>query len=84
MMHDKLITNHGRGRKGFASSPDCSRCHEGREDVLHAVRGDQVSKEVWRCIVTPHLSSSFFFNGNLREWLLLNLKQKKRSGGGLA
>lgn len=63
-------------------NPDRSRCNLGKEDVVHAIRDCQASKEVCRSFVLPELQQRFF-PLNLREWLLMNLSyRKKRCCGG--
>lgn len=48
----------------------------GKEDMIHAIRDCQTSKEVWLAFVPPLLQQSFF-SMNLPEWLMTNLNYRR-------
>lgn len=51
LSHEKLITNKERWSRQITVSPDCSRCHQGVEDTLHAVSDCPWARQVWEALI---------------------------------
>lgn len=69
------MTNAARQRRRISLTGECSRCMNGVEDILHALRDYEDSKRLWRSLIPPSIASSFY-TSNLNEWILLNLNYK--------
>lgn len=74
VFNNRLPTNYWRS-KWTASTPQCSFCNSGVEDVLHVVRDCGYAGNMWVDLIHPRYMSSFFIAG-LRDWIALNLKKE--------
>lgn len=55
VMHNKLLTNTARVRRGFTQDDSCSRCLHGSEDTLHLLRDCEEARAIWSRWATPSL-----------------------------
>lgn len=78
MIHEGLMTNKSRWRRGIAQSPICSHCGEAQEDSLHAIRDCRYAREVWELLLPINKKMEFFKDG-LQRWISANLSPSKSS-----
>ena len=79
ILHDKLMTNKERYRRGIAPNPFCLCCQSEVEDLNHLFRYCTKVRPLWPQIMGNHLwcqaqGSSF------RDWFAWNMKTNKVTG----
>lgn len=71
-----MMTNSNRLVRGLATSNLCPRCNTSSENVLHALRDCPVVRVEW-CRVIPKYHWTDFFQSDLFNWLVSNIKKKQ-------
>ncbi|KAF7844298.1 Non-LTR retroelement reverse transcriptase [Senna tora] len=74
MGKDRLLTNYARFRRKRTDDLMCPRCKCHSETVIHAVRYYSKVRDLCYMLVDPKYWDEFF-NLNLHDWLLFNLKE---------
>ena len=60
-MHNRLMINSERTRKGFGDSAKCGKCLSVTEDDLHVLRDCVVARNFWETYVHESKKGFFFF-----------------------
>lgn len=72
LVHDRLLTNEERVRRGMATDNLCPRCLDCPETIMHVLRDCDDVREFWLNKLNPDVISKFFSLG-LHPWLVWNL-----------
>lgn len=73
MGYERLLTNFERFRRHLSQSDSCPICPHLSEIIIHVLRDYVMARRVWLKLV-PSDFTNIFFNCDLQQWLLLNLK----------
>ncbi|XP_062021310.1 uncharacterized protein LOC133737845 [Rosa rugosa] len=77
LVHDRLLTNDVRFRRGLAIDTRCPRCGSPLESLDHLFRDCTISMRIWTALhPTSEFSSTYTLPFN--DWLLINLKSPAR------
>ncbi|KAK2664294.1 hypothetical protein Ddye_002868 [Dipteronia dyeriana] len=68
MLHDRLLTNHQRVRRGFDTDMSCPRCEAGIEDTGHLLHGCRFSVGIWETILRD-TNLTMSLEGRFEGWL---------------
>ncbi|MBA0570855.1 hypothetical protein Golob_004461, partial [Gossypium lobatum] len=71
----RLLTNSERVRRGIGQEESCHLCGYNTEDALHVLKDCPFANDIWNQVI-PSNQHKWFFNGNLSEWLLCNLRDQ--------
>lgn len=75
-MHQVVLINEERVRRGISQDSLCPRCHSAPETLMHVLRNREVVQEFWNLCIDPSCWSSFFSMGKY-QWMNWNLSTKK-------
>ncbi|XP_052112461.1 uncharacterized protein LOC127744218 [Arachis duranensis] len=75
--HNVILTNSERKRRHLTNDDSCPRCRCHEESTIHVLRDCFYAKSIWRKLFPP-IGINSFFNTDLNEWLLQNLKSNNK------
>ncbi|KAJ7981919.1 Ribonuclease H protein [Quillaja saponaria] len=75
LVHNRIMTNEERARRGCAQTPSCGRCPAQNESILHCLRDCPFSHGFWIKLVKGK-SLSLFFGTNIIDWIKLCLTKE--------
>lgn len=75
VLHDALLTNTQRARRGMVASQECERCREGTETVEHGLRGYWRTTSLWYKILPGTFCS--FMSKQWESWPLSNITSEE-------
>jgi len=78
-LHDKLMTNWNRTRRGLTDDPFCIVCDSAYEDIEHVLRSCPKAKEVWRFFARLKLGTRAY-DADFRSWFIANLTDMQQDG----
>ncbi|KAL2941204.1 hypothetical protein RDABS01_029554, partial [Bienertia sinuspersici] len=73
VMHDRILSNENRVKRGLSDDRSCPLCHHGYETTLHLLRDYDAAKQIWVKLLSTSQISTFFTGNNIKEWVKLNL-----------
>ncbi|KAK4273715.1 hypothetical protein QN277_017054 [Acacia crassicarpa] len=74
-MHNRLLTNVSRCKRGLSDNGSCQICNMGQENLLHVIRDCPETLELWRQIVPRSLWRTFS-SLTLDSWMRWNLNYR--------
>lgn len=75
-LHEGLLTNLQRAKRGMASSGECGRCRDGLETIELVLRGCFKATWIWIRILLEEMFTTFM-NMRWEDWMLTNLTMEK-------
>lgn len=75
LVHERLLSNVERVRRGMAHEDTCPRCHSSPETNMHLLRDWDDVRDFWYKVVDPEKASRFFSMG-MEDWIAWNLAEK--------
>ncbi|XP_074301475.1 uncharacterized protein LOC141632870 [Silene latifolia] len=72
LLHDRIMSNANRARRGLTEDPCCGSCGDLEETSLHLLRDCSEARKVWSLFSVPK-SQRFFEGFSVREWAIDNL-----------
>ncbi|KAK9001422.1 hypothetical protein V6N11_083206 [Hibiscus sabdariffa] len=76
VLHQRLMTNVERVRRGLSSDPSCPSCGCCYESILHILRDCPPTRCFWQPII-PCSDHMVFFSSPLEHWLVFNLEASR-------